>query len=198
VLLIVLAAVGLSSAGEAEEARASVRKAAPASQATDPLFGRFALAESREPVSVKADALEFDYRSRVLTYKGNVVVEQGDVTLRADTLTLALQVADEVGLSAVVADGGVRLSQGERWATAGHAEYDGSERVVVLSENAVLHEGPNQLSGERVLVYLDEERGVVEGGEGRVHAVLAPPREDRPAAETDDSGDEEEEGESQR
>jgi lipopolysaccharide export system protein LptA len=188
----------LSSAGDAHEARAAEQKAGSRQQGGDPLFGRLAFTESREPVSVKADALEFDYQARVLTYKGNVVVEQGDVTLRADTLTLTLQVADEMGLSAVVADGGVRLSQGERWATAGHAEFDGGERVVVLSENAVLHEGANQLSGERVLVYLDEERGVVEGGEGRVHAVLVPPKDDEPAFGDAAGGVEAGTGESQR
>ena len=33
-----------------------------------------------------------------------------------------------------------------------------------LSEGAVLHDGPNQVAGERVIVYLKEERSVVESG----------------------------------
>jgi lipopolysaccharide export system protein LptA len=38
----------------------------------------------------------------------------------------------------------------------------------------VLHDGPNEVVGDRVVVYLDEDRSVVEGGRKRVKAVLFP------------------------
>jgi lipopolysaccharide export system protein LptA len=41
----------------------------------------------------------------------------------------------------------------------------------------VLHDGPNQIAGDRVIVYLDEDRSVVEGGDKRVKAVLFPERD---------------------
>ena len=53
----------------------------------------------------------------------------------------------------------------------------------MLSQNAVVHDGPNEVSGDRIVVYLDEERSVVEGGGGRVKAVLFPSK-DRDADDT--------------
>ena len=73
-----------------------------------------------------------------------------------------------------MADGEVKMSQGERWATGGHVVFDQTQRTVVLSQNAVVHDGSNQVSGERIVVYLDQQRSVVEGGSGRVQAVLIP------------------------
>ena len=40
-----------------------------------------------------------------------------------------------------------------------------TQRTLVLTENPVLHDGPNEVAGERVIVYLDEDRSVVEGGQ---------------------------------
>ena len=56
----------------------------------------------------------------------------------------------------------------------------GSQDLFVLTEGgidraAVLREGPNQVTGERVIVFLDEKRSVVEGGsDGRAEMVFNP------------------------
>ena len=147
----------------------------------DPLLGALSLGSSREPISVSADRLEFDYRTRVLTYKGGVKATQGDMQLQSNTLTVSLDDHNEGRVKEVVAQGDVRLSKGTRWATGGRAVFDQNNRTVTLSEAAVLHDGPNQVSGERVVVYLDEERSVVEGGGGRVKAVLFPPKDTTPS-----------------
>ena len=147
----------------------------------DPLLGAMSLGSGREPISITANTLEFDYRKRVLTYKGNVSATQGDMKLESNTLTVSLDEQAEDRVKEVVADGDVHLWKGTRWATAGRAVFDQTRRTAVLSQDAVLHDGPNQVSGERVVVFLDEERSVVEGGNGRVKAVLFPPQEGTPA-----------------
>ncbi len=183
VLLLSVLASG-SRPCRAEEARAATHVPASDSQKipneTGFLAG-FSFTSTREPISVTADGLEFNYRTRVLTYKGNVVVTQGDMKLQSDTLVVSLDEHTDNQINEVVADGQVRLSKGTRWATGGHAVFDHGRNTVVLSQNAVLHDGPNQVSGDRVVVYLDQERSVVEGGTGRVRAVLFP---STPGAET--------------
>ncbi len=157
------------------------------------LLSAMSFSAHREPISVTADSLEFDYRSHLLTYKGRVEVTQGDIKLNANVLTITLQdQADNQGkdradsqVKEVVADGQVRVTQGARWATGGHAVFDQTNHTVVLSQNAVIHDGQNEVSGDRIVVYLDEERSVVEGGGGRVKAVLFPSK-DRAA---DDKGE---------
>ena len=70
----------------------------------------------------------------------------------------------------------MRIDQGTRWAVGGRAVFDQTQRTLVLTENPVLHDGPNEVAGDRVVVFLDEDRSVVEGGRKRVKAVLYPER----------------------
>lgn len=155
-------------------------EAAAAPTASDPaagLFNNFSLGSNKEPIHVSADMLEFDYKNQVLVYRGGVDVTQGDLSLRSKTLTVHLdeKATDRDRLQQIIAEGEVRIGKGDRFATGGRAVFDQATKTVTLTENAVLHDGPNQVAGDRVVVYLDQGRSIVEGGDQRVHAVLVPP-----------------------
>ena len=174
-MLVSLGVVVTPSAGE--EARAATRPARTSTRSSagpDSWLGAFSLTSSRDPIAVTADAMEFDYRTRVLTYKGNVVVTQADMKLEANSVTVALDEHVDNRVKEVVADGHVRVSQGARWATGGRAVFDQAQNLVKLSDNAELHDGPNEVKGDVVTVYLDEQRSEVTGGKGRVSAKLFP------------------------
>jgi lipopolysaccharide export system protein LptA len=81
-------------------------------------------------------------------------------------------------LQEVIAVGNVRIDNGTRWATGGRAVFEQGTRTVVLTETPVLHDGANEVAGDRVIVYLDENRSVVEGGRKRVKAVLHPAKDE--------------------
>jgi lipopolysaccharide export system protein LptA len=153
------------------------------------------LGKSKEPIVVTSDRLEYDYKSNVVVYRGGVLATQGRLKITSDTLTVTF--ADESGgtaappgglalgagsarLREIVAAGAVRIEDGTRWATGGRAVFDQANRTLVLSDNPILHDGPNEVGGDRVIVYLDEDRSVVEGGRKRVKAVLHPDSEDEP------------------
>jgi lipopolysaccharide export system protein LptA len=191
-LVLVLAA---GAPGRAEEA------AAAASAAPNALFQSLSLGSGKGPVRIDSDTLELDYKSSNITYRGHVQVTQGDVTLNSDRLSISYDPAavktgaktDEPGPSAaganrikqIVAEGNVRIRQGTRLAEGRRAVFDQAKQTVVLSDGAVLHEGPNQVAGERVIVYLQEERSVVESGSNsRVKAVLYPGKNDGDATAT--------------
>src|SRR5262249_6135123 len=74
----------------------------------------------------------------------------------------------------IVAVGNVRIDQGTRWAVGGQAVFDQGQRTLVLTQNPVLHDRPNVVAGDRVIVYLAETRSIVEGARKRVKAVLYP------------------------
>jgi lipopolysaccharide export system protein LptA len=138
------------------------------------LLGNLNFTSERGPVTIGARELEFDYRTRTLTYRGEVVVTQGDLTLTSDLLRVTLDEAARDAIREVVAEGNVRVTQGARMASGGRAVFDQQRRTVVLTEDAILRDGPNEVAGERVVVYLEEQRSVVEGGQRRVKAVLFP------------------------
>lgn len=145
------------------------------------LFGLGRELGGKGPVVVTSRALEYDYKRNVVVYRGGVDARQGAVRLRCDELTIRLAKrpgqagpGQNLAVQEVVAAGAVRIDQGARWATGGRATFDQTTRTFVLTESPVLHDGPNEIAGSRVVVYLDEDRSVVEGGSGRVKAVLFP------------------------
>jgi lipopolysaccharide export system protein LptA len=150
------------------------------------LFNAGDFGNRREPITVTADTLEYDYKANVVVYRGEVVAVQGDMTVRSNTLTVTF--ADGAGkertpggserLKEIVAVGAVRIENGQRWATGGRAVFDQGTRTLVLTETPVLHDGSNEVAGDRVVVYLDENRSVVEGGRKRVKAVLHPNKDE--------------------
>jgi len=170
-LLLILAFTPVAGAAEAPAKHGS--SAGPADQ-LDGLLGGFALGGERGPVRIDADAMEFDYKSKVLTYRGGVVVTQADLTLHSDVLRVTLDADKADKPREVVAEGKVQIDKGARRATGGRAVFDNAARTVTLSDQARLQDGPNEVAGERVVVYLDEQRSVVEGGQERVRAVLYP------------------------
>jgi len=155
--------------------------AAPAPKRTDgERTDGFTLPGSRSsgPIHIDANLLEFDARADVATFRGSVVTKQDDIVMHSAVLRVTFVPSEGIGnldqLQTVIAEGDVRITQGNRVARGERAEFDDAARTLVLSGGAVLVEGSNEIRGERVIVYLDEERSIVEGTNSRVKAVLVP------------------------
>lgn len=174
-VLALLASGGPQAAAEPTPAARRGANAASPVGGLDGLLGGFSLGGEGGPVRIDADTMEFDYKEMVLTYRGGVTVTQADMTLRSDLLRLVLDRERPEEPKEVVAEGKVQIDKGTRQATGGRAVFDAGARTVTLSDKARLRDGPNEVAGERVIVFLDEERSVVEGGPERVRAVLHPP-----------------------
>lgn len=138
------------------------------------LLESFSLSAERGPVRIEAETLEFEYRTGNLTYRGKVTVTQADIALSSDTLLVRLDTENVGKPKEIVAEGNVRVVNGERVATGGRAVFDQATQTITLSQDAVLRDGPNEVAGEKVVVFLEEQRSIVEGGHDRVRAVLFP------------------------
>lgn len=165
------------------------------------LFDGADFGKRKDPVIITSDALEYDYKTSVVVYRGDVLTTQGDLKMRSDTLTVTFEqkgneaptqgktkVPDPPSdtkqrLKQIVAVGNVRIDNGTRWATGGRAVFDQGQRTLVLTDTPVIHDGSNEVAGDRVVVYLDENRSVVEGGRKRVKAVFHPNDDKKPSAE---------------
>jgi len=196
---------GRRAGAEAEASAPKPALAAPRPADQNDLFQSLALGSGKEPIRINSDTLELDYKGSTLTYRGNVQVTQGDVTLNSDSLAITFDRGekkpakrdgaakpDEEGAEAsaagavpgrgdadrikeVIAEGRVKIRKGERLAEGRRAVFDQQKQTIVLSDGAILHEGPNKVAGDRIVVYLQEERSVVEGGsKSRVQAVFYP------------------------
>lgn len=140
-----------------------------------PSFGDFSITSKKEPIEITSEKLDFDYKNRRTVFHGDVVVVQGEVHLQSDALTVDYaQVGDKQQLTQVTADGHVTITQGSKKASGKHAIFDQSSRTVVLTGDAVLEEGSNQVNGDRIVVYPDESRMEVLGQNRRVKVILFP------------------------
>ena len=126
------------------------------------------------PVEVTALHLEALQEQRKAIFTGEVVAKQGDMSLYCDKLVV-YSLPDQDQVDRLEAFGRVRVVQGDRTATADQAIYRHQQGTLELRGNAQVHQAQNQVSGEEIMVYLQEDRSVVKSGEdGRVRAILYP------------------------
>ncbi len=144
------------------------------------LADSLSLTSRKAPIHIRSHDLEFFYAENRIQYRGNVVVTQGEMTLKSDRLTVRYEDPGPIGASAtaqqrlkhIVAEGRVEITSGERRATSRKAIFNQEKRTVTLRGNAVLREGPNQVKGDIVTVFLDENRSIVKGGKGKRQAQM--------------------------
>lgn len=140
-----------------------------------PVFAQdLSVGVSNEPVRVTADRLEADDTSRTLKFTGNAVARQGDVSIASDQLTVEY-LAEDRQVKQIVAEGNVKIIQGQRVATGQRAVYDRLQEQIILSGSPVITEGPNSVRGDEIVLFMDGRRSLVKGGSsGRVQAVFQP------------------------
>jgi lipopolysaccharide export system protein LptA len=127
------------------------------------------------PIDVTADSLSADSTRNTVTFEGNVVARQADVTLYADRIQA--DYSREAGaIDRIEAVGNVRFVQEGREARSPRATFYNLEQRIVLSGGATLRQGQNTVQGDTLTIFLRENRSVVTGGKdgGRVQAVINP------------------------
>ncbi|HEV8437861.1 MAG TPA: lipopolysaccharide transport periplasmic protein LptA [Methylomirabilota bacterium] len=142
------------------------------------------------PVTVDADQLENRQKEGLIVFTGNVVASQNNSTHYADRMEVYLDAKGE-SIVRTISTGNVKIITRDcRMGTARRAEYYDAEQRVVLIGNARVWREDNVVTGERITIYLAEDRSVVEGGkQARVKAVFYPKNQEpdqkadaRPAA----------------
>ena len=127
------------------------------------------------PIDVTADRLSADSARNTVTFEGNVVARQADVTLYADRIQAGYS-RESGSIDRIEAEGNVRFLQEGREARSARATFYNLEQRIVLSGGATLRQGQNTVKGETLTIFLRENRSVVTGGKdgGRVQAVINP------------------------
>ncbi|MBP2673520.1 MAG: lipopolysaccharide transporter periplasmic protein LptA [Deltaproteobacteria bacterium] len=127
------------------------------------------------PIEVTADRLNADSGKDTVTFEGNVIARQGDVTMHSNRLHAEYSRRTKT-IERIEAEGAVRFLQEGREARSDRATFFNLEQRVVFSGGAVLKQGENTLKGETITIFLQENRAVVTGAEGggRVEAVINP------------------------
>lgn len=150
-------------------------------------------ADRRAPASIEADRVEIDRPAGVSRYFGDVVFEQGSLQITGERMTVrvpegVLQHAEVHGDRASLrqrTEGGQIVQ-----AHARHIDYDASEGVATLNNQAEVVRGDDRFTATHIEYRLDTGRIDAAGGdEGRVRIRIQPNQEDDGANTNDGAGD---------
>jgi lipopolysaccharide export system protein LptA len=146
-----------------------------------------------KPVQIEAASLEVRDKDKVATFSGNVIVTQGDTTMRCKSLLVYYDNEGKDGKSSgmkaaqpgpggsssirkLEALGGVHVTQKDQTATGDKGLFDMKTNSITLSGNVLITQGQNVLRGERLVVDMTSGAARVEGG--RVSGVFVPSSSD--------------------
>ncbi len=169
-LLVLIVFIGIAERGgfAADNGSAAKGEAKKAGGASTFEFNK------KDPIYITADWMEVDQKKSTITYKGRVVTVQADMTMRSETL-VAYYDPEMKQMKQIIAEGKVNATQGNRVATGEKAVFDDKTKTVTLTGNPVMRQGNSQVSGTRVIYYMDQDRAIAESdGKVRVKATIFP------------------------
>ena len=140
------------------------------------------------PIEITADRLEAYDEKKMVLFSGNAVAMQGDRVIKAEKIFLyyrkegknagkgGMSTMGKAGdLEKIEAAGQVTVSEGDRTVTGEQAIYYQDTQKIVMTGNAVMRQGNSVVQGDRIEVFLNENRGIVEATEKkRVKATIYP------------------------
>ncbi len=123
-----------------------------------------------QPVTIRADHLEYFDQGRKASYRGKVKLQTEDTTLEADKLDAYFSNVSTAGsaeLERAVAEGAVRVVQPGRRAAGQHAEYFAADGKILLSGGppTVMDAEKGFTSGQRLTFFTRDDRLIVSGGD---------------------------------
>lgn len=128
--------------------------------------------DTKQPVEVTADELSVDQASGQAIFNGNVLVVQGDVRMTAGRIVVVYAQASDGaanGIDRLEADGGVTFVTATDAAEAREAVYSVGDGMVTMSGEVLMTQGPNAISGEKLIIDMTTGSGRMEG---RVRTVF--------------------------
>jgi len=126
-------------------------------------------------LDVTSEQMTFDRETHTFIFEEKVRVRRCSLTIDCDRLRV-IRDADENKIKQIIATGNVRFQDGPRHAVAERADYFEDEQKLVLVGNPRVWDGDekNELIGDEIIVFLEEERILVKGARVRFHPDQSP------------------------
>ena len=115
------------------------------------------------PIDITGDRL--GVVDDVATWTGNVRAVQGEAILTAEKLVANLE--DGGAFKKIRAIGGVRYSNGKDAITGKVGVYDAGKRTITISEDVVVTQGEQVMTGGRLIYWVDTGKILFTAPEGR-------------------------------
>ncbi|GAW33339.1 LPS-assembly protein LptD [Roseovarius sp. A-2] len=127
------------------------------------------------PLEVVSDTLSMDQNVDIAIFSGSVVVDHGELQLKAGTVQVEYGNAEEGGAAngiiRVIAEGDVLMQSPDETAEGDRAVYTIATSEIVVTGDVVVTQGINRVTGERMIVDLEAGTAVMVG---RVRTFIDP------------------------
>lgn len=145
--------------------------------------------DDKNAIHIKSDFMEAMDQKGTVVFTGHVAAVRGDLTIDSDRLEVFYSKNNDKGKTAqndksanekkaidkIVATGHVRITKAGRVATAEKAVYDKKAEKITLTGSAQVWEGPSRVKGDTIILFINENRSIVQGsGAKKVEAVVYP------------------------
>ncbi|MET1413477.1 LptA/OstA family protein [Roseibium sp. HPY-6] len=173
-------------------ASAALFAAAAQAQTFTDSFAGFG-SDDGEPIEIEASELRVEDNNNTATFVGDVVVIQGETSLKTERLKVfyagsgasAGEGAVQQRISRLEAEGGVFVTSKDQTAKGDAASFDMTKEIMVMTgREVVLSQGPNVVVGNKLTVNLKTGQANLtaakanlsnsEGGGGRVKVRILP------------------------
>ena len=159
--------------------------AAPALAAAPVLASKH---DANAPINVSADKFLADSNAKTGTWTGNVLVVQGDMRMRANSMRLNVTGKDNKPDKIFAAGNVVVDSPNSGTVTGDNGVYDVVARTVTMTGKVVLTKEKNVMRGSQLTVNLETGLATLGGGSktpgttsgGRVQGIFTPPPPSNP------------------
>lgn len=137
--------------------------------------------DDQQPMLIEADKVELDEAQSTSVYVGNVQVDQGSMRLLADHVTVYHREDRRVRYIIALGEPAhyrqlLDNNEGEVLAYAERMDYDADKDELVLIGDALLVQGEDRITSERI-VYDRARARMRAGGSGRVKITITPEKQ---------------------
>jgi lipopolysaccharide export system protein LptA len=140
-----------------------------------------------KPIVIHSDTLEFDQEKGIIVFEGNVRASSEDMVVDCQRMIVYYYdnpAKNESNLESsridkIIALGDVVITRSDGgMARAGKAIFYQNEEKVELTEKPSVQQGPDLVEGHRIVMFLSENRSIIEGNAStRVKATIFPKEE---------------------
>jgi len=118
---------------------------------------------TREPLVITSNHMDAEKLGNKVTFTGKVTLKKEGMTLTSDIMIVYYDVGSK-DIRKVEAYGNVEVRKDGRVALSNNALYSRREETIVLTGNASIIENENKLGGEKITLFMTDDRSIVEGG----------------------------------
>jgi len=142
----------------------------------------------QEPIVIESKTLEMNNELKLVTFSGDVNAKKDDFVIDCNKMFVYYEnppTQKETGeveakINKIVATGRVRINRAQGGvAAAENAVYYQQDEKIVLTGNPTVKQENDLLEGDRITIFLKENRSVVEGSEGKKVSVTIFPKHEK-------------------